>query len=351
VLYTTRSVKMVKRCKRETHSAVRDLDLPLEGCYVFLCMKILLTGGAGFIGSHVAEAYLNDGHEVVILDNLSSGRSENVPDGAKFILMDICSPELGKLFDLEKPDLVNHHAAQISVSVSARDPLLDARSNSLGLLNVLECAVKSGVGRFLFISSGGAIYGEAEQLPTPEDTPALPLSPYAIHKQLGESYLRFYAHEHGLEYAVLRYANVYGPRQNAEGEAGVVALFTTRLLAGQRPVVYAYPEDPEGMGRDYVYVGDVARANLLAAQKLEAKTLQGEIMNIGTGIMTRTGALYREIAAACKSDCIPEQRGPRPGDLRRSCLDISRAARLISWHPEVDLQAGITGTVASFKVS
>jgi UDP-glucose 4-epimerase len=312
-------------------------------------MKVLLTGGAGFIGSHVAETYLEAGHDVVILDNLSSGSFENVPRGARFYPMDISSPELEKIFALEKPDLVNHHAAQISVSVSARDPLLDARSNCLGLLNVLECAVKNGTGRFLFISSGGAIYGEADHLPTPEDTPALPLSPYAIHKQLGESYLRFYAHEHGLEYAVLRYANVYGPRQNAEGEAGVVALFTTRLLAGSTPVIYAYPEEPEGMGRDYVYAKDVARANLLASRKLEAGEIKGEIMNIGTGVMTRTVALYREIAGALSIDRAAEHGGPRPGDLRRSCLDISRAAQVLDWHPTVDLAAGIAETVTSFK--
>jgi len=314
-------------------------------------MKVLLTGGAGFIGSHVAEAYLKAGHEVTIVDDLSSGSFDNVPEGAKFVLMDICSPEITKLFALEKPDLVNHHAAQISVSVSARNPLLDARSNSLGLLNILEAAVKNDTRLFLFISSGGAIYGEAEHLPTPEDTPVLPLSPYAIHKQLGESYLRFYAHEYGLEYAVLRYANVYGPRQNAEGEAGVVALFTTRLLTDRTPVIYAYPEEPEGMGRDYVYAGDVARANLLAAQKLNDRALNGEIMNIGTGVMTRTAALYREIAGALGSDRRPEQSGPRPGDLRRSCLDISRAARLLGWHPEVTLEAGIAETVASFRSS
>jgi len=314
-------------------------------------MKVLLTGGAGFIGSHVAEAYLKAGHEVTIVDDLSSGSFDNVPEGAKFVLMDICSPEITKLFALEKPDLVNHHAAQISVSVSARNPLLDARSNSLGLLNILEAAVKNDTRLFLFISSGGAIYGEAEHLPTPEDTPVLPLSPYAIHKQLGESYLRFYAHEYGLEYAVLRYANVYGPRQNAEGEAGVVALFTTRLLTDRTPTIYAYPEEPEGMGRDYVYAGDVARANLLAAQKLNDRALNGEIMNIGTGVMTRTAALYREIAGALGSDRRPEQSGPRPGDLRRSCLDISRAARLLGWHPEVTLEAGIAETVASFRSS
>jgi UDP-glucose 4-epimerase len=325
------------------------LDLTLGGCYGSPCMKVLLTGGAGFIGSHVAEAYLKAGHEVTIVDDLSSGSFDNVPKGAKFVLMDICSPEITKLFALEKPDLVNHHAAQISVSVSARDPLLDARSNSLGLLNVLEAAVKNGTRLFLFISSGGAIYGEAKELPTPEDTPALPLSPYAIHKQLGESYLRFYALEYGLEYAVLRYANVYGPRQNAEGEAGVVALFTTRLLTGRTPTIYAYPDEPEGMGRDYVYAGDVARANLLAAQKLTGHALNGEIVNIGTGVMTRTAELYREIAGALGSDRRPEHGGPRPGDLRRSCLDISKASSLLGWRPEVTLEAGIAETVASFR--
>ncbi len=251
-------------------------------------MKVLLTGGAGFIGSHVADSYLHSGFEVVIIDNLSSGNLQNLPQGAKFYLLDICSAELEKVFTVEKPDIVNHHAAQISVTISARNPILDARINSRGLLNVLESSVRHRVKKFIFISSGGAIYGETEVMPTPEDYPPRPLSPYGIHKHLGESYLRFYTHQYGLDYLVLRYANVYGPRQNPLGEAGVAAIFINDLISGKTPTIYAYPEHWDGMTRDYVYVEDIARANLSAS---ESGT--GEIMNIGTGIATTTGAQYR----------------------------------------------------------
>ncbi len=313
-------------------------------------MKVLVTGGAGFIGSHVVEACLKAGHQVVVADNLSSGKLHNLPESTRFYLMDICSRELDRLIEIEKPDIVSHHAAQISVTVSARSPGEDARVNALGLLNVLEACVRHRVRKIVFISTGGAIYGEAEQMPTPESHPAQPLSPYGIHKHLGEQYLRFFHHQHGLDYTILRYANVYGPRQSPHGEAGVVAIFIDRLLRGEAVTIYAYPDQPEGMTRDYVYAGDVAEANLLA---LSAGN--GEMFNIGTGVATSTGQLYR-VAAQAVQETRPEigkqpepGRGePRPGDLRNSCLDAGKAARQLGWSPRTDLREGITRTVVSF---
>jgi UDP-glucose 4-epimerase len=306
-------------------------------------MKVLLTGGAGFIGSHVADAMMAAGHSVAIVDDLSSGSLANVPAGARFYLMNIGSPELEKVFALEKPDIVDHHAAQVSVTVSARDPVRDARVNGMGFLNVLECCRAGGVRKVVFISSGGAIYGEAAVERIPEDWPALPLSPYAIHKQLGEAYLRFYAAAHGLSFTTLRYANVYGPRQSPDGEAGVVAIFIAKLLRGEIPVVNAYPEDPDGMSRDYVYVEDVARANLLALDRAD-----GEAINISTGRAVKTRELLEAVCGIMGREPRFTRGGPRPGDLRASCLDNSRAARLLGWSPAHGLATGLAKTVAFF---
>jgi len=314
-----------------------------ERCYSS-AMKVLITGGAGFIGSHVADAFLAAGHEVAIVDDLSSGSLANVPSRARFYLLNICSPELAKVFQIEKPDIVDHHAAQISVTVSARDPQLDARINGLGLLNVLECCRESTVKKMIFISSGGAIYGEAEVPTIPEDYPAMPMSPYAIHKQLGEAYLRFYAAAHGLAFTTLRYANVYGPRQNPHGEAGVVAIFISKLLKGEVPVINAYPEDPDGMSRDYVYVEDVARANVLALERAP-----GEAVNIATAREVKTRELLDAISRIMGRELRYTRGEARPGDLRRSCLDNRKAARVLGWKPSHDLEAGLEKTVAFFS--
>jgi UDP-glucose 4-epimerase len=307
-------------------------------------MKVLLTGGAGFIGSHVADAFLQAGHEVVVLDNLSSGNRENLPAQARLYLLDLGARELDKVFAAERPDIVDHHAAQISVTASARDPLQDARSNVLGTLNLLESCRRFPVQKFIFASTGGAIYGDAAQLPTPEDFPPQPLSPYGIHKWLGEQYLRYYAHQHGLACTVLRYANVYGPRQNPDGEAGVVSIFMSCLARGEIPTLFAYPGEEDGMVRDYVFVEDVARANLAAAVKGA-----GETFNIGTGVPTTTGALYRAIAKGFPGAPAPRREKARPGDLRRSQLDARKAERLLGWRPRVALSEGLARTGEFFR--
>ena len=309
-------------------------------------MKILVTGGAGFIGSHVVEAYLSAGHEVAVVDDLSTGSKKNLPAGVSFYLMNIGSPELSKVFEIEKPQVVNHHAAQISVTVSAREPVRDATVNGLGLLNVLECSRSAGVKKFIFISSGGAIYGEAgSQRLTEEHAPA-PVSPYAIHKLLGEHYLRFYGVQYGLEWTALRYSNVFGPRQNPLGEAGVVAIFISKVLAGQVPVVNAFPEEPDGMARDYVYVEDCARANLLALEKGA-----GEAINIATSREVRTRELLAAICRITGKELKYTRGGPRPGDIRSSCLDNSKAARVLGWKPGFSLDEGLGRTVAYFSGS
>ncbi len=307
-------------------------------------MKILITGGAGFIGSHVADACLKAGHSVVVVDDLSTGSESNLPKGVSFYLMDMASPLLEKVFLAEKPDVVDHHAAQISVTVSSRDPSLDARINSLGLLNVLENSRKAKVKKFIFISSGGAIYGDSDKEKLPEDHPPAPESPYAIHKLLGENYLRFYEHQHGLAWTALRYANVYGPRQNPAGEAGVVAIFISKMMKGEIPTINAYPEDPEGMSRDYVFVEDCAKANILALDKGD-----GQAINIGTGRPVKTRELLSSICSIMGKALKYTRGGPRPGDIRRSCLDNAKAAKVLGWKPACDLVEGLAKTIAFFS--
>ncbi|MBF0320409.1 MAG: GDP-mannose 4,6-dehydratase [Nitrospirae bacterium] len=311
-------------------------------------MKILVTGGAGFIGSNVVDGFIDAGHEVVIVDNLFTGKRVNINNKAKFYLMDVRSEELKKVFEMERPDVVDHHAAQMSVPASVEDPDFDARVNVLGVVNILQCAVKYGTKKIIFSSTGGAIYGDAEVIPTPETSPASPLSPYAITKRTTELYLNFYAAQYGLKYTVLRYANVYGPRQVPHAEAGVVSIFMEKMITGDIPTIYHYEESPDGMTRDYCYVKDIVRANKLA---LTAGDM--EIINISSGVETNTMQLYmaivdslREKGAAKDSKFDKPNKGKaRAGDLKRSCLDNSKAANVLNWHPEYDLKKGIAATV------
>jgi len=311
-------------------------------------MRILVTGGAGFIGSNVVDGYMEAGHEVLVVDNLSTGKKSNVHGKARLYPMDIRSPEVAQMIERERPSVLNHHAAQISVPVSVSDPLLDAQININGLLNLLEASVKYGVRKFIFISSGGAIYGAASEYPTTENYPPRPLSPYGVSKYTSELYLAYYRHQYGLDYTTLRYANIYGPRQVPHGEAGVVAIFIENLLKGKPSTLYHFPEDQEGMVRDYCYVGDVVKANLAALEKG-----CGEAFNIGTGMGSKTLALYRTIYEVLREAGIqvpgdfftPSPQLARPGDLPKSSLVASKAGIGLGWAPETGLREGIRKTV------
>lgn len=311
-------------------------------------MKIMVTGGAGFIGSNVVDGYIQGGHEVVVVDDLSTGKLANVNGEAKFYQIDIRSEEMAKIMEKERPEVINHHAAQMSVPVSVNDPLLDADINIKGLLNLLELAIRNKVKKFIFISSGGAIYGEASQYPTPEDYPPRPLSPYAISKFVSEYYLAYYNHQYGLDYTILRYANIYGPRQIPHGEAGVVAIFMNNLLEDKKSILNHFPENEEGMIRDYCFVGDVVKSNLRALEKGN-----GECFNIGTGRGTKTLELYRMIYKAVKEVrpeiseelYTPLRKDARPGDIPRNCLVIDKAKEILGWVPEISLEEGIRLTL------
>lgn len=314
-------------------------------------MKILVTGGAGFIGSHVVDGYIKKGHQVVVLDDLSSGKWENINKKAKFYLADVRNRELlERIFEKERFDIVNHHAAQISVPMSVQNPVLDADINVTGFLNILELSVKYKIKKVIFISSGGALYGEAEEYPTSETYPPKPLSPYAITKYVSENYLYFYHNQYGLDYTVLRYANVYGPRQIPHGEAGVVSIFMTRLYENRDCTVYAYSDEPEGMKRDYVYVEDVAKANIYALNKGSL-----EAINIGTGVATSTLDLFNKVYHTLskhiklnRSLKNPKKDRERPGDIRRSCLNISKAKKILNWKPENSIDEGLKKTARWF---
>ena len=310
-------------------------------------MKILVTGGAGFIGSNVVDGYIKEGHEVVVVDNLVSGKKENVNPKAKFYQLDIRSSEIKDVIEKEKPDIINHHAAQISVPDSVRDPIYDADVNIKGFLNILEAAVACKVKKIIFISSGGAIYGDVDEYPTTEQCHPKPLSPYAITKYSSEYYLAYYKHQYGLEYTTLRYANIYGPRQIPHGEAGVVAIFMDNILKGKKSVLYHYPDDEEGMIRDYCFVEDVVDANIKALNKGS-----NDFFNIGTGVETKTLQLYRLILSTYQEMGFnvpdelkePVRKPARPGDLKRSCLVVKKALKGLGWTPKTDLKTGILKT-------
>lgn len=305
--------------------------------------RVLVTGGAGFIGSHVADRFLAEGCEVTIVDDLSSGRRGLVPEGARFVQMDVADPALDRVFGESGFDLVNHHAAQIDVRVSVADPMRDARTNVLGLLNLLESARKHDVVRVVYISSGGVVYGEPGRVPTDETHPLLPLSPYGVTKLTGEQYLHYYARVHGLSYAALRYSNVYGPRQSPHGEAGVVAIFGSRILAGEPITIFGDGTQE----RDYVYVADVAEANWRAStQTLPALAdLGSRAWNIGTGRGTSVNELADRLMALAGTE-VEIQRAPaRAGELYRSVLDASRASSELGWRPAVSLDEGLGRTL------
>jgi UDP-glucose 4-epimerase len=311
-------------------------------------MNVLVTGGAGFIGSHIADALIAGGHTAIVIDDLSTGRAENVPSGAVFVKADIRdAPAIERVFAEHRPDVVCHQAAQTSVSVSTREPVRDAEVNILGSIQLLEACRRHGIARFVFASTGGAIYGEIpDGERAGEAWPPSPISPYACSKLAVERYLGAYAHEHGLTYTILRYANVYGPRQDPHGEAGVVAIFCQRIAAGEPIRVNARRElgDP-GCVRDYVYVGDVVRANVLAV----TGALQATVLNVGTGRAATTLDLAQSIERALGKTPNREFATRRAGDLERSLLAPN--AELLAHGEPTSLEAGLAETAAWFARS
>jgi UDP-glucose 4-epimerase len=300
-------------------------------------VTVLVTGGAGFIGSHVAEALVARGEDVVVLDDLSSGKRENLPEGAELVEGDIREPQ-EELFAGVKPDICFHLAAQADVRVSVARPEHDARINVIGTINLLEAAREHGT-QLVFSSTGGAIYGECDG-PAPEDAPRQPLAPYGTSKLAGEEYLATYNRLHGTKHVALRYGNVYGPRQDPHGEAGVVAIFFKRFLSGEQPRIFGDGKQT----RDYVYAVDVVRATLAAAGR------DGGVYNVGTGRETSVVELFdlcRRVAG--KESVEPEFAPPRPGELQRSVLDVSRAVDDLGWRPEHSLEEGLRETWESMS--
>lgn len=303
-------------------------------------MNILVTGGAGFIGSQIADEYIRIGHNVIIVDNMSTGVREFINPGAKFYDMDIRDDKISDVLKEHKIEIINHHAAQIDLRKSVADPKFDVDINILGSINLLQHAIGSKVGKFIFASTGGAIYGEHDYFPADENHPTRPYAPYGINKNTIEKYLFYYNHIFGLNYIVFRYANIYGPRQNPFGESGVVAIFTEKMLKGVQPVINGDGEQT----RDYVYVRDVVNANVLA---LDAKG--PVIYNIGTGAETSVNYIFNKVNeyTGTKFD---ENHGPaKKGEQRRSVLSFDKIKKELGWTPAVNMDEGLRMTINYFK--
>lgn len=303
-------------------------------------MKILVTGGAGFIGSHVVDALVERDDEVVIVDNLSTGFERNINPKAKFYQLSICDRELAKVFERERPQVVSHQAAQTVVTKSTLEPVFDAEQNILGSLSVILNCLKFGVNKIVYASSGGAVYGEPKYCPVDENHPVDSLSPYGVSKHTVEHYLQLYNVEHGLNYVVLRYGNVYGARQNPEGEAGVVAIFARQMLRGQQPTIFGSGDKT----RDYVHVSDVVAANLLAIEGGK-----NTIYNIGTGVETSDQEMFDTMAELLGYRSLPNYAQVRKGEIFRICLECSKAQRELGWQPRASLKEGLSQTITYYR--
>jgi UDP-glucose 4-epimerase len=302
-------------------------------------MKILVTGGCGFIGSHIVDAYVNLGHRVVVIDDLSTGDIRNLNPEATLYEQDICDEAVEKIFKKEKFDVVNHHAAQINVRKSVADPLYDARVNIIGSLNLINLAARHGIRRFIFASSGGALYGEPEHLPINERSPLDPLSPYAVSKITTEKYLVTFARTYNFDYVILRYSNVYGPRQIHTSEAGVISIFINQLLNRQPCTIFGNGNQT----RDYVYVGDVVEANILGLE------CSSNVFNIGTAIETSVNDLITVLSDITKNEVVCRHDDPRIGEVYRNVLDCSKARSAINWSAKMPLPQGIRETYQYFS--
>jgi UDP-glucose 4-epimerase len=319
--------------------------------------KILVTGGAGFIGSHLVDKLIEKGHQVVVIDNLSTGKKENLNPKAKFYQADICDPKISEIFQKEKPEIVFHFAAQIDVRKSVENPIDDANINILGSLNLIQNFIRTSISwsnsnnsniqaspTFIFASSGGAIYGEADIIPTPETHPENPESPYGIAKLTIEKYLHFYKKTYGLNYISLRFSNIYGPRQNSKGEAGVIAIFTDKILDNKSPTIFG----DGNQTRDFLFVKDAVTAAILA---LNAELPQdvSPIFNVGTGVETSINQIFKLLTKEIKKDIKPKYAPAKKGDLMRSCLDISKIKKVFSWQPKYKLKEGLRETINWLK--
>jgi len=303
-------------------------------------MRILITGGAGFIGSHVQDRYVDLGHEVTVLDNFATGRREYLNPRARLVEGDITDEKLvGEVFERGKFDLVSHLAAQINVRRSFDDPVHDCHVNVIGTLHVLKAMIDRKVPKIVFASTGGAIYGDPEVLPADESTPLKPGSPYAVGKLTCENYIRNLSDLYGFGYTIFRYANVYGPRQIAKGEAGVVAIFTERMLEGKPPVIFGSGENT----RDYVFIADVVEANAIAL----GADVSG-VFNIGCGVETNVHEVYDAISRAFGSGAVKAQTGPAVPEVGRIALDCGLAQKVLGWRPKFDFKTGVRETVRSY---
>jgi len=311
----------------------------------------LVTGGAGFIGSHIVDGFIEKGYEVVVADNLSTGKRENINPRAKFYNVDIQSSSLEDVFDKERPDFVDHHAAQICVSKSIREPLFDVHVNILGSLNLIKCSKKYNVKRFIYASTGGAIYGEPNYLPCDEAHPVNPLSPYGVSKHTVEHYLYLYYTNYGLDCRVLRYSNVYGPRQDPYGEAGVIAIFTERMLRNNRVII----NGDGNQERDFLYVSDAVRANLLSIENSLHFKMTGKkkfsdfIYNLGTGKGTSVNRIFRMLKGITHYQLEPLHAPPKTGEVYKIFLNAEKAKRELGWEPTVYLNEGLKRTASWFE--